>query len=188
MSPERNDIESIYTEARSRMGEAERSAYVQSACAGDPGLRARVEALLKAHDRAGQFLETPPPFVEAPILDETLTEQPGTVIGRYKLLEKIGEGGMAVVYIAEQTEPIRRKVALKIIKLGMDTRQVIARFEAERQALALMDHPSIAKVLDAGATETGRPYFVMELVTGVSITEYCDKNSLSTKDRLALFL
>ncbi len=105
------------------------------------------------------------------------------MIGRYKLLEKIGEGGMAVVYMAEQTEPIRRKVALKIIKLGMDTRQVIARFEAERQALALMDHPSIAKVLDAGATETGRPYFVMELVTGVSITEYCDKNSLSTKDR-----
>ena len=117
-----------------------------------------------------------------------MTEGPGTVIGRYKLLEKIGEGGMAVVYMAEQTEPIRRKVALKIIKLGMDTRQVIARFEAERQALALMDHPSIAKVLDAGATETGRPYFVMELVTGVSITEYCDKNSLSTKDRLALFL
>ena len=116
------------------------------------------------------------------------SEGPGTVIGRYKLLEKIGEGGMAVVYMAEQTEPIRRKVALKIIKLGMDTRQVIARFEAERQALALMDHPNIAKVLDAGATETGRPYFVMELVTGVSITEYCDKNSLSTKDRLALFL
>jgi serine/threonine protein kinase len=100
---------------------------------------------------------------------------PGTVIGRYKLLEKIGEGGMAVVYMAEQTEPIRRKAALKIIKLGMDTRQVIVRFEAERQALALMDHPSIAKVLDAGATETGRPYFVMELVQGVSITEYCDK-------------
>ena len=121
-------------------------------------------------------------------MDITLSEGPGTVIGRYKLLEKIGEGGMAVVYMAEQTEPIRRKVALKIIKLGMDTRQVIARFEAERQALALMDHPSIAKVLDAGATETGRPYFVMELVTGVSITEYCDKNSLSTKDRLALFL
>jgi serine/threonine protein kinase len=115
-------------------------------------------------------------------------EGPGTIIGRYKLLEKIGEGGMAVVYMAEQQEPIRRKVALKIIKLGMDTRQVIARFEAERQALAIMDHPNIAKVHDAGATETGRPYFVMELVTGVPITQYCDKNRLSTKDRLALFL
>jgi serine/threonine protein kinase len=197
MSPERNDIESIYSEAQSRMGEAERSAYLESACADNAGLRARVEALLKAHDRAGPFLETPPPFVEAPILAESVTEQPGTIIGpaaplrvggRYKLLEKIGEGGMAVVYMAEQEQPIRRKVALKIIKLGMDTRQVIARFEAERQALALMDHPSIAKVLDAGATETGRPYFVMELVQGVSITEYCDKNNLSTKDRLTLFL
>jgi Tol biopolymer transport system component len=117
-----------------------------------------------------------------------VAEVPGAIIGRYKLLEKIGEGGMAVVYMAEQEQPIRRKVALKIIKLGMDTRQVIARFEAERQALALMDHPSIAKVLDAGATETGRPYFVMELVQGISITEYCEKNSLSTKDRLTLFL
>ena len=118
----------------------------------------------------------------------TLLEGSGTIIGRYKLLEKIGEGGMAVVYMAEQTEPVRRKVALKIIKPGMDTRQVIARFEAERQALALMDHPNIAKVLDAGATETGRPYFVMELVRGVPITEYCDKNNLSTTERLELFL
>ena len=125
---------------------------------------------------------------ETPETSELQIEGPSAVIGRYKLLEKIGEGGMAVVYMAEQEQPIRRKVALKIIKLGMDTRQVIARFEVERQALALMDHPSIAKVLDAGATETGRPYFVMELVTGVSITEYCDKNNLSTRDRLALFL
>ena len=113
---------------------------------------------------------------------------PGTIIGRYKLLEKIGEGGMAVVYMAEQQEPIHRKVALKIIKLGMDTEQVIARFEAERQALAMMDHPNIARVIDAGATETGRPYFVMELVKGISITEYCDKNKLSTQERLTLFI
>ena len=109
-----------------------------------------------------------------------LAEKPGDRIGRYKLLQQIGEGGCGVVYMAEQEEPVRRRVALKVIKLGMDTKQVIARFEAERQALALMDHPNIAKVLDAGATETGRPYFVMELVRGVQITEYCDENKLST--------
>jgi len=166
---------------------SQRAAYLESVCTDDPAYEARILALLQAHETGDHFLD--------PLLDDsgvltasTLEERPGTVIGRYKLLEKIGAGGMAVVYLAEQTEPIRRKVALKIIKLGMDTRQVIARFEAERQALALMDHPSIAKVLDAGATDTGRPYFVMELVTGVSITEYCDKNNLSTKDRLALFL
>ncbi|MHC4626159.1 MAG: serine/threonine protein kinase, partial [Planctomycetota bacterium] len=112
----------------------------------------------------------------------------GAVIGRYKLLDEIGEGGMAIVYMAEQSEPIRRKVALKIIKLGMDTKQVIARFEAERQVLAMMDHPNVAKVLDAGATDAGRPYFVMELVKGVSITEYCDKNKLDTRQRLDLFI
>jgi len=179
--------EAIYYEALGKAPD-EREAYLQAACAPDAGLLTRVRVLLKAHEVRDNFLESAP-WDPGVVLDApTLTEGPGTVIGRYKLLEKIGEGGMAVVYMAEQTEPIRRKVALKIIKLGMDTRQVIARFEAERQALALMDHPSIAKVLDAGATETGRPYFVMELVQGVSITEYCDKNSLSTKDRLALFL
>jgi serine/threonine protein kinase len=167
--------------------QAERLTYVRAACGNDLALRQRVEALLRIRETEGNILESLP-FVDAPVLDESLTEGPGTVIGRYKLLEKIGEGGMAVVYMAEQAEPIRRKVALKIIKLGMDTRQVIARFEVERQALAMMDHPNIAKVLDAGATETGRPYFVMELVQGVSITEYCDKNNLSTKDRLALFV
>ena len=113
---------------------------------------------------------------------------PGTVIGPYKLLEQIGEGGMGVVYMAEQTQPVRRKVALKIIKPGMDTRQVIARFEAERQALALMDHPNIAQVLDAGATESGRPYFVMELVRGIPITDYCDREQLSIPERLELFV
>ncbi len=120
--------------------------------------------MIKAHEEAGDFLEAPVIDQSFTLGDSPLTEGPGTIISRYKLLEKIGEGGMACVYMAEQKEPIRRKVALKIIKLGMDTKQVIARFAAERQALAIMDHPNIAKVLDAGATETGRPYFVMELV------------------------
>ena len=178
--------EAIFKVALQRKGPAERAAYLKDACQGDAQLLLRVEALMRAHENAGDFLDGPLVDTGTALDVSSPSEGPGTVIGRYKLLEKIGEGGMAVVYMAEQQEPIRRKVALKIIKLGMDTRQVIARFEAERQALALMDHPSIAKVLDAGATETGRPYFVMELVTGVSITEYCDKNSLSTKDRLGV--
>src|SRR5229473_3374638 len=118
----------------------------------------------------------------------SVSEQPGDRIGRYKLLQKIGEGGCGVVYLAEQEEPIRRQVALKVIKLGMDTESVIARFEAERQALALMDHPNIAKVHDAGATETGRPYFVMELVRGIKITDYCDEKHLSARERLDIFI
>src|SRR5579862_2745161 len=117
-----------------------------------------------------------------------VTEKPDDFVGRYKLLEKVGEGGCGVVYVAEQTEPVRRRVALKVIKLGMDTKQVVARFEAERQALAMMDHPNIAKVLDAETTETGRPYFVMELVRGIRITEYCDQNHLTTKERIGLFI
>jgi serine/threonine protein kinase len=117
-----------------------------------------------------------------------LSEQPGDKIGRYKLLEQIGEGGFGVVYVADQEEPVRRRVALKVIKLGMDTKEVIARFEQERQALALMDHPNIAKVLDAGATASGRPFFVMEWVKGERITEYCDKNNLTTRQRLDLFV
>ena len=165
----------------------EQADYVKTACGDDTELCAAVEALLRHHYQSS-ILDAP--ALESSLLHDTtpITEGPGTVIGRYKLLEKIGEGGMAVVYMAEQTEPIRRKVALKIIKLGMDTKSVIARFEAERQALAMMDHPNIAKVFDAGATETGRPYFVMELVTGVSITEYSDKNNLSTRQRLDLFI
>jgi len=184
---ERYNEEEIFNMAIRFESQAERDEYLAKVCRDSSKLRADVEALLRAHD-AESFLDGSAFCADVALGDITITEGPGTVIGRYKLLEKIGEGGMAVVYMAEQEQPIRRKVALKIIKLGMDTRQVIARFEVERQALAMMDHHNIAKVLDAGATETGRPYFVMELVTGVSITDYCDKNSLSTKDRLDLFI
>ncbi|MHC4590915.1 MAG: serine/threonine protein kinase, partial [Planctomycetota bacterium] len=166
-----------------------RSAFVEGACGGDSGLHDEVRALLAAHNEAGDFMNAPTSAAEAAAVTLTgpLTEGPGTTIGRYKVLQAIGEGGFGVVYMAQQTEPVKRKVALKIIKLGMDTKQVIGRFEAERQALALMEHPNIAKVLDAGATETGRPYFVMELVKGVPITEYCDSNGLGTEERLDLF-
>jgi serine/threonine protein kinase len=167
----------------------DRAAFLQRACAGDEELGQRVEALLEAHDQAGDFLEEPvQKFVPEPRAEAPIGEHPGDRIGRYKLLQQIGEGGWGVVYMAEQDEPVRRRVALKIIKQGMDTKSVIARFEAERQALALMDHPNIAKVFDAGATESGRPFFVMELVRGVKITEFCDQNSLSTRERLELFV
>ena len=181
-------IKQVFFEALEKESNEEREAYLNETCQNDPSLRVEIDALLKGHFRTDSFLKGPISDHEVSLDNTSLSEIPGTVIGRYKLLEKIGEGGMAVVYMAEQETPIRRKVALKIIKLGMDTKSVIARFEAERQALAMMDHLNIAKVLDAGATETGRPYFVMELVTGVSITEYCDKNNLSTKERLALFI
>ncbi len=165
-----------------------RAAYLEGACQEDVVLRSRIEALLENH-RRDSFLEDPaidgPPTVISPT---TISEGPGALIGRYKILEKIGEGGFGSVYVAEQREPVKRRVALKIIKLGMDTKHVVARFEAERQALALMDHPHIAKVLDGGATDTGRPYFVMELVRGVPITQYCDENNISTTDRLDLFI
>ena len=182
------EIKLIFSEAYKKKTLRERTDYLNKECGTDTDLRAEVESLLESYDDADGFLDAPVLDADVTLNDSVVSEAPGTVIGRYKLLEKIGEGGMAVVYMAEQETPIRRKVALKIIKLGMDTKSVIARFEAERQALAMMDHPNIAKVLDAGATETGRPYFVMELVTGVSITEYCDKNNLSTKERLALFI
>jgi serine/threonine protein kinase/Tol biopolymer transport system component/Flp pilus assembly protein TadD len=188
VEPKLEDIEKIYHTALEAKSQAQRSAYLDVVCGDNADLRAQVEALLKANEEAGDFLEAP--VFDADITYDTspITEVPGAVIGKYKLLEQIGEGGMAVVYMAEQERPVRRKVALKIIKLGMDTKQVIARFEAERQALAIMDHPNIAKVFDAGTTETGRPYFVMELVKGVSITEYCDKNKLGTRERLDLFV
>jgi serine/threonine protein kinase/Tfp pilus assembly protein PilF len=170
----------------------DRSAFLKAACGADPGLLQRVEALLQSHEQAGDSLDPDLTIKSAPIPDrpviDPLTEKPGDRIGRYKLLQQIGEGGMSSVWMAEQEEPVRRRVALKFIKLGMDTKQFIARFEAERQALALMDHPNIAKVFDAGATETGRPYFVMELVRGVPITDYCDRNKLAVSERLDLFI
>src|SRR5687767_1758318 len=168
----------------------ERASYLDKACAADSDLRASVETLLAAHTSAGDFLESPA-LAGAEQRTRSRAElltPPGTVIGRYKLLEPLGEGGYGTVFMAEQTSPVQRKVALKIIKAGMDTRQVIARFEAERQALALMDHPNIAKVFDAGVTDTGRPYFVMELVKGVPITSYCDEQRLNPRDRLELFV
>ncbi|MCC7373989.1 MAG: serine/threonine protein kinase [Verrucomicrobiales bacterium] len=184
-SPQR-DLE-VFTEAIALPVE-HRPAFLDRACAGDGALRIRVEALLATHGRAGDFLEQPPEEIARGRPGATVSEGPGDRIGRYKLLQQIGEGGCGVVYLAEQEEPVRRRVALKIIKPGMDTRSVIARFEAERQALALMDHPNIAKVFDAGATESGRPYFVMELVRGIKITDYCDQESLTTEQRLALFV
>ncbi len=168
---------------------AQRTAFLAGACADDKPLRERVEALLTAHESRVSFLPAGPTEGSATVLAaERVTEGVGSVIGRYKLLEPLGEGGFGVVWAAEQREPVRRRVALKVIKLGMDTRQVVARFEAERQALALMDHPNIARVLDAGATDTGRPYFVMELVRGIPITRYCSQERLHTQGRLELFI
>jgi serine/threonine protein kinase/tetratricopeptide (TPR) repeat protein len=172
-----------------------REAFLDVVCERDAALRARLEALLAAHEETGSFLKPEGARTGSdsqPTMKLELSDAPdealGQKIGRYKILEKVGEGGCGVVYVAEQTEPVRRRVALKVIKLGMDTKQVVARFEAERQALAMMDHPNIAKVLDAGATDTGRPYFVMELVRGIKITDYCDQNNLPTKERLDLFI
>ena len=170
---------------------SERSAFLQAVCGTDSALRQRLEALLAAHEQPEDALATATRAVKATIkldLADAPDEAVGQTLGRYKLLERVGEGGCGVVYVAEQTEPVRRRVALKVIKLGMDTKQVVARFEAERQALAMMDHPNIAKVLDAGATDVGRPFFVMELVRGIRITDYCDQAQLSTKDRLDLFI
>jgi serine/threonine protein kinase/tetratricopeptide (TPR) repeat protein len=187
----------VFSAAR-RLPPPERASYLDQTCAGDAALRRRVEELLQASEDAEGFLQEPAPGAQrtdSPSPASTLVpnvaasgEKAGDRIGHYKLLQQIGEGGCGVVYMAEQEEPVRRQVALKVIKLGMDTKNVIARFEAERQALALMDHPNIAKVLDAGATETGRPYFVMELVRGIKITDYCDQNKLPTRERLALFV
>jgi serine/threonine-protein kinase len=180
------NAEEIFHEALARP-QAERAAFLAAACTGDEPLQRRVEALLKAHESPASFLAERPPMTSA-TLDEPITERPGSAIGAYKLLEQIGEGGFGVVFMAEQQQPIRRKVALKVIKPGMDTRQVIARFEAERQALALMDHPHIAHVFDGGATDSGRPYFVMELVRGLTLTDYCDQNNLPIRERLDLFI
>jgi len=197
--------EALFDAARKLTDPAQRKAFLDAACGANVELRHRLEVLLAAGTDAEKFFANgsaafgaPPEPAGSPtpegkdggtvrvtLLSE---EQPGTSIGHYKLLEKIGEGGCGVVYVAGQEEPIRRRVALKVIKPGMDTRQVIARFEAERQALAMMDHPNIAKVLEAGTTENGRPYFVMELVRGIRITDYCDQNHLDTAQRLELFI
>ncbi len=191
-------IQSIFLVAIEAADPAARDALLARECGDDAELRQRVEVLLQVHDRSGSFLDQPavqPVTIDAPAgqwIDRdaplALTERPGMRVGHYKLLQQIGEGGMGVVYMAEQEQPVRRKVALKIIKPGMDSAQVIARFEAERQALAMMDHPNIAKVLDAGTTESGRPYFVMELVYGVPITKFCDDSQLTPQQRLELFV
>ena len=189
----------MFCEALEIADPEQRRQFLDQACGADQALREQVERLLALSQSAGDFFKDCAPALEPAAADAAQVlsaaesalepEIPETKrIGPYKLLQKLGEGGYGVVYMAEQEQPIRRRVALKIIKLGMDTRNVIARFEAERQALALMDHPNIARVLDAGATETGRPYFVMELVYGVKITDYCDQNRVSMQERLELFI
>lgn len=186
----------VFCEALEITDPVQRREFLDRACGTDHELREAVEKLLALSARAGDFFQDCAPALE-PDAAHVLSAAEAALepelheskhIGPYKLLQKLGEGGYGVVYMAEQQKPIRRRVALKIIKLGMDTRNVIARFEAERQALALMDHPNIARVLDAGATETGRPYFVMELVYGVKITEYCDQNRVGMRERLELFI
>ncbi len=187
----------LFLEALEQPTAGERAAFLDEACAHDPKLRVAVEVLLQ-HHKADSFLETPAMDVSSAAASAEarsdkatvviVGETPGDQIGHYKLLQQIGEGGVGVVFMAEQEEPVRRRVALKVLKPGMDTKSVIARFESERQALALMDHPNIAKVLDAGSTDKGRPFFVMELVRGVRITEYCDQNRLPTRERLSLFI
>jgi serine/threonine protein kinase len=183
----------IFAVAAQKPTPAECAAYLDEACGADLSLRQRIETLLHEQANLGSFLESPPAALAAAPFAPTITEpqipeKPGTQIGPYKLLEQIGEGGFGIVFMAEQQQPVRRKVALKVLKPGMDTRQVVARFEAERQALALMDHPHIAKVFDGGTTTGGRPYFVMELVRGTPITEFCDHSCLSIGQRLALFV
>jgi serine/threonine-protein kinase len=180
------DLKSIFGKAMDLPSPA-RAAYLDEACGGNPSLREEVESLLQALQDASRFLQDRSPTVVATAL-EPLSDRAGMAIGAYKLLEQIGEGGFGIVFLAEQTQPVRRKVALKVLKPGMDTRQVVARFEAERQALALMDHPNLAHIFEGGETATGRPYFVMELVRGVPITDFCDQNQLPVRERLELFL
>jgi len=185
MDDEQQRLMEIFNEARAKASGEECDAYLTSACGDDVVLRRQVEILLKAHTQLGDFLKLPS---DDPSSSDFQVERTGVMIGRYKLLEKIGEGGFGVVYMAEQRDPVQRKLALKIIKAGMDTSEVVARFEAERQALAMMDHPNIARVLDAGTTKRGRPYFVMELVNGIPITDYSDRHNLPMPERLELFM
>jgi eukaryotic-like serine/threonine-protein kinase len=182
------DEAEIFNTARRIETPESRRAYVWQACGDDFGPEARIEALLRRHDEDPGFLASPVEWGRPPSASVASgSEGPGSRIGHYKLIETIGEGGFGVVYLTEQQRPIRRTVALKVLKPGTDMRQVVARFEAERQALALMDHPHIARVLDGGETESGRPFFVMELVKGVAITRYCDEHQLTPRERLALF-
>jgi eukaryotic-like serine/threonine-protein kinase len=180
------DEAAIFDIARQIAAAEARNRFIQASCGEDRGLQARVEALLRVNDEQGSFLESPVASLQGAI-NATFSEGVGTQIGPYKLIEQIGEGGFGVVFMAEQQHPIRRRVALKVLKAGMDTRQVVARFEAERQALALMEHVGIARVLDGGEAPFGRPYFVMELVKGIPITRFCDEHQLTPRERLALF-
>ncbi|HEX9048732.1 MAG TPA: serine/threonine-protein kinase [Verrucomicrobiae bacterium] len=190
----RQRLETLFNEALDLPNDVARAAFLDRECAGDSALRQRVDRLLAAHAQSQAFFDdcrramSTPEVGEAGLETLSADEELGRCIGPYKILQRIGEGGCGVVYMAEQERPVRRRVALKIIKLGMDTKNVIARFEAERQALAMMDHPNIARVLDAGATDAGRPYFVMELVHGIRITEYCDERQLDMRQRLDLFI
>ena len=179
------EAKEIFLEALERGAGEERRAYLDEVCGAEGGLRGEVEGLLAEHEHAGSFLGGASVRVR---VGDGKAEGEGETIGRYKLLQKIGEGGFGEVYMAEQREPVKRRVALKVIKLGMDTRQVVARFEAERQALAMMDHPNIARVLDGGATKTGRPYFVMELVRGAPITQFCNEHKCTAEERLRLVI
>ncbi len=188
MSADPDRIQAVFLLAVDATAPDGRAEVLDRECGADTELRQRVEVLLQAHDGSAGLLDKPPVPVGSTVDDPRRIEGPGSRIGPYKLLQQIGEGGMGVVFLAEQIEPVQRKVALKVIEPGMDTHHVVARFEAERQALALMDHPNIAKVLDAGATDSGRPYFVMELVKGLPMTKYCDQEHLTPQERLQLFL
>lgn len=188
MQPQPTAVDELYLAALEFSEPDRRAAYLDNACAGKPELRARVERLLLAQPHVANFLESQAPGAPPSSASRAPTLTAGSIIGPYKLLQQIGEGGMGLVFVAEQSHPVKRRVAIKLLKSGQDNRQVIARFEAERQALALMDHPNIAKVLDAGETDIGQPYFVMELVNGIPITKYCDQQRLSVKDRLELFV
>ena len=187
MSEPQVEVFEIFSTALELSSPEERAKYLDKACGNNADLRQRVERMLDANPDMGAFMEAPALDIDATIDVPEIVERPGTLIGRYKLLQEIGQGGFGVVFLAEQREPVVRKVALKVIKPGMDTRETIARFEAERQALALMNHPNIAHVFDAGATNSGRPYFVMELVKGIPITDYCEQNNLTIPERLDLF-
>src|SRR5262245_55367627 len=188
MSEANPRTESLFWSALALSSPEERARFLDESCGGDQELRGRIEELLAAYPKVESFLEPRHPSPVATVEEPPSGEVAGVMIGPYKLVEQIGEGGMGTVWMAQQTEPVRRLVAVKLIKAGMDSKQVIARFEAERQALALMDPPNIARVLDGGTTGAGRPYFVMDLVKGVPITKYCDEHRLTPRQRLELFL